>query len=61
MWDDYCTISEKLQKKHPEHFKILDTASLNTKIGVETILDFAGVPKEEQVIQIGIQLNKRRQ
>ncbi|KKL94555.1 hypothetical protein LCGC14_1863500 [marine sediment metagenome] len=61
MWDDYCTISEKLQEKYPEHFKILDTDSLNTQVGVETILDFAEVPKEEQVIQIGVRLNKRRQ
>ncbi|KKN52251.1 hypothetical protein LCGC14_0614710 [marine sediment metagenome] len=59
MWDDYYIISERLQEKHPGQFRIWDTDALNSKTGVEAILDFVEIPKENQVVQVGIKLNKR--
>ena len=34
---------------------------LNKEEGVKEILDFAGIPEEKQVIEVGIWENKRRQ
>lgn len=59
-WDYYQKASKKLAKEYPENFQIFPMETLNTKEGVEEILDFAGIAEEKQVIEVGIWLNKRR-
>jgi hypothetical protein len=59
MWDEYQVVTERLGWKHPEVFMICSMDRLNTEKGVRTLLDFAGVPKDDQVVKLGIHLNKR--
>lgn len=59
MWDHYYAIADRLQIKYPENFVSFSMHRLNTETGVKSILDFAGIPKGEQVIKVGIHLNKR--
>lgn len=59
-WDYYKTESEKLAKEYPDNFQIFPMEALNTGEGVKEILDFAGIPEENRVIESGIWLNKRR-
>lgn len=59
MWDDYYSLAEGLQSKHPEHFRIFDIDSLNTEKGQREILSFAGIKKP--VLQVGIKLNKSKE
>ncbi len=51
--------AEKLQEVYPEQFIVLDISALNSNTGVETILDFAGVPKDNRIVLSGIRLNRR--
>lgn len=59
MWDDYQALAESLERKYPENFVIVWIDKLNSEDGIRYILDFAGIPEDEQVITTGIHLNKR--
>lgn len=61
MWDDYYEIAENLELLYPESFVIFAIHRLNIEDGIKSILDFAGIPKDEQVVKTGIHLNKRNE
>lgn len=54
---DYHERSQKLQEKYPDDFRIFDIDDLNTEEGVISILDFAGVPREEMNALVGMRIN----
>ena len=58
MWDEYYGLAERLQKQYPKHFVIVLVDKLNSEDGVRCLLDFAGIPKDDQVIETRIWLNK---
>lgn len=59
MWDEYYDIADELQEQYQDQFIIVWVDKLNSKDGVEYILDFAGIPKDDQVVRENIWLNKR--
>ena len=58
-WDDYYRRAEFWQKRFPDAFKIFPISSLNSKRGVTSILNFAEIPKEDRVVEVGVKLNTR--
>lgn len=48
-WDYYYEEAEKLARALPQAFRIVDTEQINTPAGQSALLDFCGVPPEEQV------------
>ncbi len=58
-YDDYYEAAEFWQDRVPDIFRIFPVDTLNTKDGVESILDFAMIPKEDQVCHVGVRLNTR--
>jgi len=62
-YDDYYHQAQWFATDRPEHFRIFPMTDLNTTEGVEGILNFAGYPRSEQHVRIGIcqnQLEVRR-
>ena len=59
MWDDYMELTNRLVDKHRNSFKIFKIEHLNSKDGVNSILDFAGFPDNRETL-VGIKLNKAR-
>ena len=59
MWDEYFEMAHGLGYKYPETFHVFNMDVLNTKDGVNNLLDFAGFPKDKRDLQVGIKLNFR--
>ena len=59
MWDDYRELANRLVDKYRDSFKIFRIKILNSKEGVNSILDFAGFPETREV-SVGIKLNVAR-
>ncbi len=56
-WDEYYQTAEDCERRFPNQFRIFDMeAALNTKQGVEDLLSFVGIPKAEQVIEVGVKV-----
>lgn len=47
-WDYYNEEAEKLAQSLPEVFRIVETEDINTPDGQRAVLDFCGVPPDEQ-------------
>ena len=57
-WDEYYARAEALQKRYPDKLRIFDTyETLNTAAGVQDLLEFAGIPPEQQVASVGIHID----
>ena len=59
-WEYYRKESEILAKEYPDNFKIFPMEALNKEDTVKEILDFAGFPRDKQIVEVGLWLNKRR-
>jgi hypothetical protein len=54
-WDEYYSAVEGLQAAFPDRVQLRDmNEALNTKEGVSSVLSFAGVPADQQVLRIGV-------
>ena len=53
-WEEYHRTAEELASRFPEHFRIFPTAALNDERGLRAILTFAGIPRDQQVIAVGL-------
>lgn len=60
MWDAYYGQAEHFERLRLTHFRIFSLDKLNSEEGVKEILDFAEIPEENQVVEVGIWENKRR-
>jgi len=58
-WEDYYRRFEHWQQRRPEAFRLFGVEALNDEAGQRGILDFVGVPCEEQVLDVGLRLNDR--
>ena len=47
-WEEYAARAAKLAEKYPEKFKIFEPVKMESEAGVREILDFVGIPTEEQ-------------
>lgn len=59
-WDYYYRHADRLQREFPGNFRIWPTEALNSEESVREILDFAGIPRENQEIIIDIHENEGR-
>ena len=57
-WDEYQHEATILERELPECFRIFPTSALNEDQGVQNILDFAQLPKDQQRREIGIHRNR---
>lgn len=57
-YDDYYHQAEWFAQESPERFHIFDLEDMNTAEGVASILDFAGFPRSEQNVVVGIRENQ---
>lgn len=57
-YDDYYHQAEWFAQESPERFRIFALEDLNTEEGVASILDFAGFPRSEQNVTVGIRENQ---
>lgn len=57
-WDDYYNQVDVLIKKYPSNVKLFNTASLNSKEGIEKILSFCKIEKGDRKVIPNIQENK---
>jgi hypothetical protein len=58
-YDDYYKQAEVWENKFPKIFKIFPIDVFNSKKGVRSLLDFAGIPRKHQVVHVGVRLNTR--
>lgn len=58
-WETYYQESEGWQKRFPDNFKIFPMQALNSLDTVTEMLDFVGIPKEDQIPEVGVWENKR--
>lgn len=57
-WDSYYQEALRIQNLVPRHFRLWKMEdALNTELGVREILDFIGIPRERQVVRVGLRLN----
>ncbi|MBQ4142671.1 MAG: hypothetical protein IJD43_04260 [Thermoguttaceae bacterium] len=52
-WEEYTARAAKLAEKYPEKFKIFEPVKMESEAGVREILDFVGIPTEEQRLLTG--------
>lgn len=52
-WSDYYAAATDLARRFPNNFLLIDTEVLTTQDGVRGMLDFVGVPREQQVVVTG--------
>lgn len=52
-WREYYAQAEELANRHPENVLVLDAAALTQEAGVRRILDFIGLPADQQVVLTG--------
>ncbi|MDQ7088143.1 MAG: hypothetical protein Q9Q13_09925 [Acidobacteriota bacterium] len=58
-WDDYYRRFEHWRQQRPEAFRLFELDDLNQEAGQRAILDFVGIPRDEQVLDVGLRLNDR--
>jgi hypothetical protein len=57
--DDYCKEVERLLERFPENIRVFDmSSSLNSDAGLRSLLLFAGVPEDKQVLAVGEHQNQ---
>lgn len=56
-WDDYYRTFEQLRRRYPNNLRRFRVESLNTEAGQRAILDFVGIPIDQQRLAIGVRLN----
>lgn len=59
-WDYYYEHAEKLQQKHPEHFRIFPIEAMSSPEGQQTILRFIGVAEQHMVLKDAFHAHKMR-
>lgn len=52
-WDEYAAKAAEFAEKYPEKFRIFDPVKMESEAGVREILDFVGIPTEEQRLVTG--------
>ncbi len=61
-WDDYYQRVDELIAKYSDNIRLFETGdALNTESGVRSILDFVGIPRDEQVIEVGMRAHQSDQ
>lgn len=48
-WDYYYLEADRLQRKHPENFRVFDVSELSSPSGQRRILSFIGIPESTMV------------
>jgi hypothetical protein len=56
-WAAYYGEVDRLATRYPEQVRCFDLDALNTREGQRTILQFVGLSREDQVLDVGIQKN----
>lgn len=60
-WDEYASRLDDLAARYPQALRVFDMQeALNTELGQRELLDFAGFPREEQVLHIGVRARRVR-
>jgi hypothetical protein len=60
-WDEYYQRLEELASRFPDKVRVFDMSeTLNAESGQRAILDFAGYPRDEQVLQPGVRVRRVR-
>lgn len=60
-WDDYYRRATELQARHPTHFRLCSMESaLSDPAGQQALLDFCGLPRSGQHLDLTIHLNAAR-
>lgn len=52
-WEEYYRRAEDLAQRFPQNFILRDADVLTSENGVREILDFAGVPRDKQILIVG--------
>jgi len=59
-WNGYMDRLRDLQRRYPDGLRVWGMSrALNTRKGVREVLSFAGVPKTQQQVHVGVRLNQR--
>lgn len=57
-WDEYNAETQRLERALAGRFRVFDLEeTLNTTSGVAALLDFVGIPPEDQNLSVGIRAN----
>jgi len=57
-WDYYYLEAERLQRAHPDNFRLFDVADLSTTAGQQSILSFIGIAEAHSVTGEEVHLHK---
>lgn len=57
-WDYYYLEADRLQRQHPECFRVFDVAQMSSREGQENILSFIGLPEGQRVYDGEVHLHK---
>jgi len=60
-WEEYYEVLGRLAEKRPDRVRVFDmTEALNTDLGQNAVLDFAGFPAEGRTLAVGIHLGRQK-
>lgn len=58
-WEEYYSRVDELAARYPEHIRVFATHdALNTEEGQRAMLQFAGIPRDKQVLAVGARHNR---
>jgi hypothetical protein len=57
-WDYYYLEADRLQRIHPDRFRVFDVEDLSTSDGQQRILSFIGLPRERMVVGESVHLHQ---
>lgn len=59
-WRDYYAQTDELEKRYPGNVRVWDLEAMNSGESQKEVLDFIGIPEADQVLEVGLRVNVKR-